>query len=264
MTFFVVLEKKNRTMKQIICHKWLVKQTLLLFLGITLGCSKNKFDWVYNELEVIVVDKKGFPIQNAEVTLYRTETDFKEGRQPLRTGILTDENGSVVLKKLDLNTKTFYVEATKGEANNWGKNGKISDFEQFERRKKVIYLEKAPLVNYLAGRSEKRWKLVYQIINTTQYNGCEIYSFNRDKRIYYSYYKVPYSCFGEHQNGSFRFWSLNELGNSFRIFNNKQGGVLFEEAQIIEMTDSTLIYRHKPANEPDAPFYITKKLRLDN
>ncbi len=243
-------------------------QTFVLFLILSvfigfLGCTQKEFDWVYHEMEVIVVDEQGFPIQDAEVKLYRTETDFREGREPLEEGYFTDENGSVVFDKLDMQFDEYYVEAIKGEANNWSKNPKVSNFRQFERKKKVIYLQEEPLTNYLAGRSEKRWQLVYRIINTTRFDGCEIYSFNRDKRIYYSYYAVPYTCFGEHQNGSFKFWGLNELGNSFRIFTDQLGGISFEEAQILEMTDSTLIYRHKPANEPDAPFFITKKLRLE-
>jgi len=238
---------------------FLLSVLILLSFG---GCQDGDFEWDYHELEVIVVDENGFPMKDAEVTLYYTETDFQEARNPVQEPKFTDENGVVLFDKLDLQITEYYVEATKGDANNWGKDPKISRFVQFERRKKVIFTENEPLANYLAGRGEKKWNLEYTLINTTRYEGCETYTFNRDKRVYYSFYNVPYNCSPEHLSGEFQFWNLNELGNSFRIFADEQGGTLFEEAQILEQTENTLIYRYKPANNPDFQFFITRKLRL--
>jgi hypothetical protein len=69
-------------------------------------------------LRITVIDEIGNVVENAQVTVYGNSGDYESGENPVAGPELTDEKGRVTFK--DLDAKSYYIEAKKGDKSNYG------------------------------------------------------------------------------------------------------------------------------------------------
>lgn len=69
-------------------------------------------------LRITVIDEIGNVVENAQVTVYGNSGDYESGENPVAGPELTDDKGRVTFK--DLDSKSYYIEAKKGDKSNYG------------------------------------------------------------------------------------------------------------------------------------------------
>lgn len=69
-------------------------------------------------LKITVIDNLGNVVHNAEVTIYRSEDNYRNNTNPVAKTQLTDEKGRVTFKKLA--PVSYFIDARKGDKNNDG------------------------------------------------------------------------------------------------------------------------------------------------
>lgn len=92
----------------------------LLFVVMTIGLSSYTYvidQFLPTSLKVSVLDELGNPVQDAEVTLFGNEDDYKAETNPLAQKI-TDKKGVATFKKLD--PVRYFILAGFEEKNNIG------------------------------------------------------------------------------------------------------------------------------------------------
>ncbi|MEO9803761.1 MAG: SpaA isopeptide-forming pilin-related protein [Reichenbachiella sp.] len=93
---------------------------ILSLAVLTIGISSFKYTdhgFLPTSLKVFVLDELGNPVQDAEVTLYAKEADYRAETNPLAQKI-TDKKGIAVFKKLD--PVRYFILASFEERNNVG------------------------------------------------------------------------------------------------------------------------------------------------
>lgn len=92
--------------------------TLLLTLSIALFSFSSVNLLLPTNLKITVLDDVGSYIEDAEVTLYGNEDDYRNEENPVSGTLKTNERGQVTFKKLE--PKIYYVYVEKGDLNNDG------------------------------------------------------------------------------------------------------------------------------------------------
>ena len=105
-----------------------IKKFLFLFFFIPLMFQANEAEAQFTtKLRLTVLDDLGNTVEGAEVTLYKTKTDYEKEVNAVQETVLTDEKGRVTFKKLE--AISYYVIVRKGDMNNQGGGEIISALE---------------------------------------------------------------------------------------------------------------------------------------
>jgi hypothetical protein len=114
-------------MKKIILFSFL---NILLISGVSAQLFKTS-------LEITIRDRLGNTVEGAEVQLYKTYEDYQNETNPVTEVLTTDRKGRVHFK--DLEPRPYYVNAEKGDDNNYG-DGEMVDTLIENRKNKVTVI----------------------------------------------------------------------------------------------------------------------------
>lgn len=105
-----------------------IKKFLFLIFFIPLMFQANEAEAQFTtKLRLTVLDDLGNTVEGAEVTLYKTKTDYEKEVNAVQETVLTDEKGRVTFKKLE--AISYYVIVRMGDMNNQGGGEIISALE---------------------------------------------------------------------------------------------------------------------------------------
>ena len=101
-------------------------RVIALLTVLLIGASS--FESVENQLlptklRVTVIDGLGNFVEDASVSIYETEEDYRASKNPVAS-IKTDNKGRVTFK--DLKTISYFIDARKGDMNNDGEGVKTA------------------------------------------------------------------------------------------------------------------------------------------
>lgn len=88
----------------------------LIIIFVIFSSFQPKF--LPTSLKITVIDNLGNVVQNAEVTIYRSEDNYRNNTNPATKKQLTDEKGRVTFKKLA--PVSYFIDARKGDKSNDG------------------------------------------------------------------------------------------------------------------------------------------------
>ena len=160
---------------------------LLLFLLLFSACETGLPEPSGYVLEVIAIDINDNLVQDARVTLYRSQEDFIKDRAPVIAPVTSGPLGSVNFEIVDedLLQQEMYVSVEKLGANNW--SGRMRSPVLNEDKSMVVKIEKT-IANEIAGRFSKRWRMKKLLLNGTAFDTpCsayrQIFEYKRDFTI---------------------------------------------------------------------------------
>jgi len=114
-----------------------MKKYSLLILTIIYCISGSSAQIFKTSLEITIRDRLGNTVEGVEVQLFKTYTDYQNETNPVTDVLLTDKKGRVLFKELQ--SKPYYVNAKKGDINNYG-DGEMVDTLVENRRNKVTII----------------------------------------------------------------------------------------------------------------------------
>lgn len=111
--------------------------TSILLIGLLSFHSVEK-QLLPSKLRVTVIDELGNPVEEAEVTLYENEADYRASENAFLKGS-TDKKGRVTFKEVE--PKSYYLDARKGDKNNNGAGVVIGELEEGKLNKVNTVIE---------------------------------------------------------------------------------------------------------------------------
>ena len=90
-------------------------------------------------LRITVLNELGNVETGVTVTLYASSEDYKKGENPVMEGKITDKKGRVTFK--GLSPKIYYVNAEKGDKNNYGAGVQTDTLQEGRVNKVNIIIE---------------------------------------------------------------------------------------------------------------------------
>jgi len=109
---------------------------LLSFLSFSF---ELKAQVLKTNLTITVLDDTGNFQEEASVTLYKTEEDYRASKNPAVPSQLTDKKGRVKFKNLE--AIVYFVEVRKGEKNNDGLGAQTGKLDEGKTNKVNIIIE---------------------------------------------------------------------------------------------------------------------------
>lgn len=112
----------------------LISVVIVFFIVLCATAVSAELQILPTGMRLTVLSSLGNTVENAKVTVYKTWDDYENEENAVAGPAFTDEKGRVTFKNLE--EKMYYVQAIKGEANNYGegeqtgklKKGKINKF----------------------------------------------------------------------------------------------------------------------------------------
>lgn len=116
-------------------------QTVLLFSCCLLffSCAMRLDQLFKTSLQITVRNELGNLQEDVEVQLYKTQEDYDSNTNPLGEAQMTDKRGRVTFK--DLEPTVYFVNAEKGDINNFGAGEKTDTLEANKINKVTIIIE---------------------------------------------------------------------------------------------------------------------------
>lgn len=108
---------------------------LLIFISLSIGNASAQI--FKTSLEITIRDRLGNTVEGAEVQLFKTFDDYQDEINPVTDVQVTDNKGRVLFKNLA--SRPYYVNAKKGDDNNYG-DGEMVDTLVENRRNKVTVI----------------------------------------------------------------------------------------------------------------------------
>mgnify|MGYP001799500044 CR=1 FL=1 len=105
-----------------------MKKLLPVLLLIAITSTSFQPRLLPTTLKITVIDHLGNVVKGAEVSIYRTEDNYRDNTNPVQEKKITDEKGRVTFKKLA--PVSYFIDARKGDANNDGegvRTGKLKE-----------------------------------------------------------------------------------------------------------------------------------------
>ena len=115
-----------------------MKKAIPLLFVFFLAASFVPAHLIKTSLRVTVLNDLGNPIEGATVNLYDNEDNYKKSENPVATE-KTNEKGYASFKELD--TKVYFVEAEKGDMNNYGLGTKTEKLVEKRMNKVNVIIE---------------------------------------------------------------------------------------------------------------------------
>ncbi|MEQ8358560.1 MAG: carboxypeptidase-like regulatory domain-containing protein [Cytophagales bacterium] len=111
---------------------------LLLIIALSFIWINSNAQLLKTKLEITVLNTTGNPEAGAEVMLYASEDDYLAGKNAIEGKKFTDSNGEVMYK--DLAAKSYYIQAQKGKADNYGESEKTIPLEAGRKNKVTVII----------------------------------------------------------------------------------------------------------------------------
>ncbi len=108
------------------------------FFVFLLGSGFTSNEMIPTSLKINIRNDLGNIESDVVVTLYGSETDFQQEKNPVQSG-KTNDKGMVTFKGLD--AKIYYVSAVKGDKNNYGAGVQTGKLEAKRVNKVTIIIE---------------------------------------------------------------------------------------------------------------------------
>ncbi|MBL3658508.1 carboxypeptidase regulatory-like domain-containing protein [Fulvivirga sediminis] len=113
---------------------------IALFAIVIIGlCSFSSADVLRTSLKLKVLNELGNIEEGASVQLYSSEEDYRAETNPVTEVQYTDKKGEVKFK--DLEPKTYFINAEKGDKNNIGAGVQTDVLEEGKMNKITIVIE---------------------------------------------------------------------------------------------------------------------------
>lgn len=117
--------------------RYLLLIALVAFFGAS--AFKAPGQLIGTSLKITVLNDLGNPVDSAKVTLYANEKDYRESKNPAQATAYADEKGVVRFKNLD--PKSYFVEAEKGDLSNDGGGVQTQKLDQRKANKINIIIQ---------------------------------------------------------------------------------------------------------------------------
>ena len=118
--------------------KTLASKALILSVIVILS-SAFTVELLPTKLQVTVRNTLGNVEPEVRIELYETEEDYKNEENIVQEAVYTDKKGRVVFK--DLEEKTYFINAVKGDMNNYGMGVQTGKLEKGKVNKVTIVIE---------------------------------------------------------------------------------------------------------------------------
>ena len=115
-----------------------MKQFLLIALFAVASLPITEAQIIKTSLTLTVRDELGNTVEGATVTLYETDANYKEEKNPAATGD-TDKKGVVKFK--DLKAISYFVIVRKGDKGNMGGGEQIGKLEANKINKATVIIQ---------------------------------------------------------------------------------------------------------------------------
>ncbi|MGB3467050.1 MAG: carboxypeptidase regulatory-like domain-containing protein [Cyclobacteriaceae bacterium] len=115
------------------------KTTITAMIAILVIFSSFQTRFLPTSLRITVIDNLGNFVENAEVTIYTSEEDYRNGTNPVSEKQMTDDKGRVKFK--DLEPKSYFIDARKGDQNNDGEGVKTAVLKEGRMNKVNTVIE---------------------------------------------------------------------------------------------------------------------------
>ncbi len=90
-------------------------------------------------LRIIVLNSLGNAEEGVAVTLYDSEENYREEKNPVTETLLTDNKGRVTFTKLS--TKSYFIHAVKGDMSNTGEGVETAKLQEGRMNKVNIVIQ---------------------------------------------------------------------------------------------------------------------------
>ena len=90
--------------------------SIIILVGLVFGIAHAQL--LKTSLRITVLNELGNPVDSVSVTIYSTETDYKNNQNPVLPTQYSNAKGMVTFKILE--EKTYYIDALKDDFNNYG------------------------------------------------------------------------------------------------------------------------------------------------
>ncbi len=110
----------------------------ILLLSSLLISASFPIQLLPTSLKIVVRNNLGNTEENVKVQLYKSKEDYRNETQAVSVE-LTDKKGRVTFKKLE--PIVYYINATKGEANNYGMGAQTDTLEEGRINKLTVIIE---------------------------------------------------------------------------------------------------------------------------
>lgn len=115
-----------------------MKQLFLIAFFFVASIPPSEAQLIKTQLHLTVRDELGNTVEGATVTLYETEANYKEEKNPVVTGE-TDKKGVVKFK--ELKSIAYYVIVRKGDKDNMGGGEQIGKLEANKINKATVIIQ---------------------------------------------------------------------------------------------------------------------------
>ncbi len=158
-------------------------QRLLVSVWIVIGLTNCNSEPLFsgNDLEIIVTDDQENVTPQSIVKLYLSRSYYEDGIA--FDSLLTDEQGTANFYGIDPQITEIYVEASKGNATNWGYRHFVALVPGQNRM--VTKIEESQQ-NILVGKLGKDWKQTGYVVDGISNEECEyrrVYRFEREGKV---------------------------------------------------------------------------------
>lgn len=194
-------------------------------------------------LSVFAGDATNFGVEGATVTLFASQEDFSKNINPIISA-QTNSKGIAVFKNLDTKVFAYYVSVELGEQNNWEEN-KLVLFTRLEDQEQNYTTKiKGSIANKIAGRLEKRWRQVKQLLNNSPNNNC----FGRMEHLFRRDWFIRMyngaNCPDAGRQWGQDIWAVTSDNRG--IIRGVPGGSSEQRIAILELSDTKLVYTETP------------------
>lgn len=115
------------------------KITLPALIAILLIFSGFQSKLLPTSLRITVIDNLGNFVENAEVTIYESEDDYRNNENPVAETQKTDDKGRVKFK--DLRPVPYFIDARKGDQSNDGEGVRTAKLKEGRMNKVNTVIE---------------------------------------------------------------------------------------------------------------------------
>lgn len=206
-------------------------------------------------IDIRVIDENNNPVQGADVGFYYDEISFNANQSPV-DHVITNQNGVasfLLLEEAFLRLSSYYVSATKGEANNWYDKISFKIKDSLSVNESFVQI-KETLEGKLGGRAGKRWQQVAYIVNGRDFDDCRFryVSLFKRQRIYPES-ALNFRKYFEKQESNYKTCTkpnrLAEVG--YWTLNRKRDAISFRdyEKKIVDLTETEMTLQYNPTED---------------
>jgi len=117
--------------------RYVLLVALVAFLGLSAFTASGQL--ITTTLKITVLNDLGNPVDSVKVTLYASEKDYLESKNPVVPPAYTDAKGVVRFKNLE--PRSYFVDAEKGDLSNAGGGVQTQKLDQRKANKVNIIIQ---------------------------------------------------------------------------------------------------------------------------